>query len=569
MPGGLSSEQKFYSEDEMARLRKRIDRHIDDGYVVFERDLAAKVMSCGIDIHRDFVSVAILDATDGNRRVIKVHFQEFLVNAQGLDQMLLFLTSFEMLQDIAIEATANYWRPIHHVLSGTYNVVVVNPKEIKNYEKSDVKDSILLAELMMIGHLRPSFIPDQLQFGLRLLTRQRKKLVQHRTAYINRINSVLLSDNIIVGNVIKPSSATMNKIVRAIIEGERDETKLAQLCTNVKEREKLVQKLQLGLTEVVNIKSTTVFVLAHLIDGIDVLNRQIESYDLAIDSQISSYEITDKKTGQVIQAAEIFELLKTIPAWGRLTAQTYIAEVGIRVSHWPTAGHLSSFCGFNPQKKTSAGKVVSNQSKKGNVHIHSAVVQVAHLVLQGKTGPEDRQLSEYAWNYLNRPGSNIKKAIGAVGHRMIYGSWFVVNNQEPWNYSKYSKTSEVDRQIKNLQKLRQRLADIELITTTKKQDQELEELRKEAAMIASSMLGYSDIEYVFVEKTTNRPLDELEIPKRVKTALLKNNFQTTGDVLMAIFNKTLIDSKGIGQKSLQALIEALIKEGYIARKISS
>ena len=68
-------------------------------------------------------------------------------------------------------------------------VMVVNSEHLKRVpgHKTDKKDAEWIAELLLLGLLKPSFIPSRPQRGLRDLTRTRKTLTQEHTRLINRV----------------------------------------------------------------------------------------------------------------------------------------------------------------------------------------------------------------------------------------------------------------------------------------------------------------------------------------------------------------------------------------------
>jgi transposase len=66
------------------------------------------------------------------------------------------------------------WKPVYNLLEGTFELLVVNARHIKNVpgRKTDVKDAEWIADLLRHGLLRGSFIPPQAQRDLRDLTRR-------------------------------------------------------------------------------------------------------------------------------------------------------------------------------------------------------------------------------------------------------------------------------------------------------------------------------------------------------------------------------------------------------------
>jgi hypothetical protein len=84
---------------------------------------------------------------------------------------------------IAMEATGDYWRPPLYLLEDDLNVILVNPAHAKALpgRKSDVSDSMWLAQLAECGLLKASFVPPAPIRQLRDLTRFRTTLSREHT----------------------------------------------------------------------------------------------------------------------------------------------------------------------------------------------------------------------------------------------------------------------------------------------------------------------------------------------------------------------------------------------------
>src|SRR3546814_3179747 len=78
------------------------------------------------------------------------------------------------------------------------------------------------------------------------------------------------------------------------------------------------------------------------------------------------------------------ELLKTIPGVSELTAQTIIAEIGVDMSRFPTAGHLAAWAGVAPASHESAGKRRSAGTRHGSRHLREALIEAARAAARTK-----------------------------------------------------------------------------------------------------------------------------------------------------------------------------------------
>jgi len=67
----------------------------------------------------------------------------------------------------------------------------------------------------------------------------------------------------------------------------------------------------------------------------------------------------------------------TIPGVKQRTAEVLIAEIGVDMSAFPTAKHLASWAGVCPGNHESAGRQRRGTTRRGNVHLKTALVTAA------------------------------------------------------------------------------------------------------------------------------------------------------------------------------------------------
>ena len=100
--------------------------------------------------------------------------------------------------------------------------------------KTDLADAAWLAELLEHGLLRGSFVPPVEIRELRDLTRYRKRLIQTHTAECQRIQKVLEDAGIKLDSVASDVLGVSGRaMLRALIDGERDPERLAELAKGV------------------------------------------------------------------------------------------------------------------------------------------------------------------------------------------------------------------------------------------------------------------------------------------------------------------------------------------------
>jgi transposase len=128
-------------------------------------------------------------------------------------------------------------------------------------------------------------------------------------------------------------------MLAALLAGERDPKRLAQLA-----RARMRAKLSL-LAEAFTGFFTDhhAFLLARMLDRIDALSADIAALDARIEALIGPF-------------AQTVDRLDEIPGIGQTAAHLLIAEIGVDMTRFPTAGHLVSWAKFAPGVKESASK---------------------------------------------------------------------------------------------------------------------------------------------------------------------------------------------------------------------
>src|SRR5438128_76573 len=153
------------------------------------------VCCCGLDVHAKTVVACMVK--QGKKEV-----RTFSTMTDDLLRMSDWLVS-EGCSIAAIESTGVYWKPVFNLLEGNIEVLLVNARHYKGIpgRKTDVKDCEWLADLLRHGLLKPSFIPPLEIRELRELTRYRQQLVKELATIANRVQKLIESANIKLGQV--------------------------------------------------------------------------------------------------------------------------------------------------------------------------------------------------------------------------------------------------------------------------------------------------------------------------------------------------------------------------------
>jgi transposase len=264
---------------------------------------------------------------------------------------------------VAMESTGVYWKPVYHLLEGRFEVLLVNAHRIKNVpgRKTDVKDAEWIAQLLQYGLLEASFIPPPPIRELRDLTRQRAQLVGERAGVVNRIHKVLEDANIKLASVATDVlGASGRAMLAALVDGDDDPVALAKRARGSLRRKEA--ELTLALRGLVSDHHR--FLLRMLLRQVDQLEGLIAEYAARIEGHLAPF-------------AAAAERLESIPGVGAVAAEAIVAEVGVDMTRFPTAGHLASWAGLCPGNNQSAGKRRTGKTTKGSRWLRTVLVQAA------------------------------------------------------------------------------------------------------------------------------------------------------------------------------------------------
>ncbi len=114
--------------------------------------------------------------------------------------------------------------------------------------KTDVNDAEWIAELLQYGLLRASFVPPKGQRELRELTRARTTFVSERATLVNRVQKVLESANIKLGNVARDVMGVSGRaMLEALIADRATPKQMADLAKGrLREKREQLQRTRSG-----------------------------------------------------------------------------------------------------------------------------------------------------------------------------------------------------------------------------------------------------------------------------------------------------------------------------------
>jgi transposase len=388
----------------------------------------------GLDVHKDMVMARVRcvnePAVDETR--------SFATTTGALIELQEWLSSHAVTH-VAMEATGVYWKPVWHLLEEHFELVLANAQHVKNVpgRKTDVNDAAWIADLLAHGLISASFVPPKPIQELRDLTRTRKQLVREVSQHSLRIQKTLEDANIKLGSVLSDVLGYSGRaILNALIAGETDPERLADLARGNarKKRAELVQALHGRIS-------------AH--------HRRLLKLHLGlIDSLQQALATVDADVGKTLAPIEeCARLLTTMPGVSELTAHVLVAEIGVDMARFPTAGHLLSWATMCPRNDESAGKRRSTRTRKGAPWLKTALVTAAWAAIRVKGSYLQAQFLRL------RARRGAKKAILAAAASMLNAAWHILKDRVEYKDLGADHFARRDRS-KAIRRLLRRLDDL-------------------------------------------------------------------------------------------------------------
>jgi len=284
-----------------------------------------------------------------------------------------------------------------------------------------------LAKLNERGMLRPSFVPPAEIRQLRDYTRLRFDLVGERGRHAQRLEKLLEDALIKLSSVATDIlGVSARAMIEALIAGERDPKTLAGLARG-----------RLRVKQAALVQALTGRFDAHhaelarlLLDQVDALTAQIDTLTLRIEQLIAQIPAAqapavDARPGaggtgrEAVAPLSAVARLDEITGIGPYAAHVIVAEVGLDMAQFPTAGHLVSWAKLSPRTIQSGPRSRSGKTGKGNRYLKSILGDAAAAA--AKT---DTFLGERYRRLVKRRGK--LKALVAVARSILVIVWHLL-----------------------------------------------------------------------------------------------------------------------------------------------
>jgi transposase len=329
------------------------------------------------------------------------------------------------------ESTSDYWRIWFCLLEAAgLGVQLVNARDIKNAPgrpETGKLDAVWQAKLTGRGMLRPSFVPPAEIRELRDCTRLRTDLTRERTRYWRRLEK-LLEDSLIKISAVASSLDTLSvrDMLEALIAGERDPKTLASLARGgMKAKRAALIEARTGKFD-----DHHAGLARMLLDQVDALNAQIGKLTIGIEQLIDAIPTAQgiDAGGATGPSAGTGPGAAVLPAAGRLDeitgigpdgARAIIAETGLDMSRFPTAGHLVSWAKPSPRTIQSGPRRRSGKTGKGNPRLKGIPGEAAAAAAR-----TDTFLGERCRRIVKRRGK--LKALVAAARSILVIIWHLL-----------------------------------------------------------------------------------------------------------------------------------------------
>jgi transposase len=329
---------------------------------------------------------------------------------------------------VALEATGVYWVAAYEIYQ-EYGLrpILINSRAIRSFnamKKSDFIDCQWIQLLHTFGILQSSARAESNMIELRGYMRQRKTLTEQCSEHIQRMQKAMTLMNVRLDQAVTDiTGATGMRILRAIIEGERDARTLASL------RDPGCARSESEIAEALtgHWREEQLFVLAQTIQLWDFCRELMRKCDEKIESLVKTMPVRTRARSEVPRSKprknqvsfdgrtllheRLGVDLTQIKGLEVLTVLTVISECGADLSRFPTDKHYVSWLGLAPGTKKSGHRVLSSRSRRTTNRAATALRLAAQSLLKS-----DSELGAFGRALRARTGA--EKAITAVAAKL-------------------------------------------------------------------------------------------------------------------------------------------------------
>ena len=375
----------------------------------------------GIDVHKRMLAVVIADVeVDG-----EYEFQRRQVGTSpGALRRLAEWLATEEVEEVVMESTAQYWRPVWEALergwrpkrrnregarpmSGALHLAQAQSNRGPQGRKKDFPDAERLVRRLVAQELTLSFVPDPEQRLWRTVMRRKCQVTRNRVQLQNRLEALLEEAHLKLSSLVSDLlGLSSRRMLQAVADGEDDPAALAALAD--RRLRATAEELRDALSACRELNPVYRRLIGMVLEELTFVEEQIRQLDNEMAHLLSPYQ-------------PAVERLAAVPGLGVDSAQQIIAEVGPTAATFPSAKRLASWVGACPGDKESAGVSYSHRSPKGNRQMRRILHQAANAAVKTKGS-----IFELVYRRLV-PRLGHCQAIGAIAHRLCRLIWKILH----------------------------------------------------------------------------------------------------------------------------------------------
>jgi transposase len=359
--------------------------------------------AAGIDVHSDMHMVCVpaerVPRAAAEATGLPPHVRRFGANSCDLNAIADWLAECGV-TTVAMESTGVYWIALFELLeSRGFEVWLVEPGQLSHCgarPKTDVLDVQWIQRLHSYGLLRSSFRPPDSILALRGYHRQRQMQIRYAASHTQHMQKALEQMNVKLTEVVSDiTGLTGQRIIAAILAGERDPTNLAALRdSKCKNDATTIAKALEGTW-----RPEHLFALQQAYDLYQFHHQQIAQCDAMIQAELANlpnrsgdkcFKPTPPRCGRKpndlnFDACEpLFQALGVdltqIEGINVGTALVILAEIGVDVSRFPTEKQFASWLGVCPRQHESNKTKQKRSPRKGKNRVAIALRMAAQAL---------------------------------------------------------------------------------------------------------------------------------------------------------------------------------------------
>ncbi len=417
--------------------------------------------AAGIDAGAEHHHVAVPeDSTDG------AAVRKFPTHTRGLNELAEWLVGCGI-TTAAVEATGVYCVPLLEVLEAHgIAVVLAKPSSLKSVndrQKTDMRDCQWIQLLHTFGLLKAAHRPTAAVAVYRAYNRHRQMLIGQGSTAIEHMQKALIEMNVRLEQAVTDiTGKTGMGIIRAILKGERDPRKLAEL------RDDRCAKSEAAIAEDLtgHWSEHHLFALRHAVETWDHVQKQIAECNRELERQAGGFEKKAcrqtvpaprrrehvRKNVLTFEAREMFyevlgQDLTQIDAISTGTVSAFLGEVGTGVDAFETDKKFCSWLKACPGSNKTGGKNRSGKNRSSTNRLWVALRIAAQTLSSSKSA---------LGSFYRRKRAQLgpEKAINAAAHKLARMIYFTLKYQRPYldPGPDYYLQRDRDRILKSMEK---------------------------------------------------------------------------------------------------------------------